>query len=216
MPRVYVTLSNEPTTVAALILFVRAILAAMTNNSWFPTPNPPLATVSADVDALEAAENFANANPKDAHAIIHSALLTERQATTYRKPDFEATTGETPGSALLRARAIAGAIAYFWQFSLDNVQWHDMPETAQANTSVTNLTPNTTYFFRFRVLTRSGKGEFGQSVTLHLDSDLLTRSSAILTVDDAAQVTFCLTSSLGASLDWAVRRAESVRCAIYL
>jgi hypothetical protein len=51
-------------------------------------------------------------------------------------------------------------------------------------------------------------------------SDLLTRSSAILTVDDAAQVTvaftFCLTSSLGASLDWAVRRAESVRCAIYL
>ncbi|MEI7892358.1 MAG: fibronectin type III domain-containing protein [Myxococcales bacterium] len=202
MPRVYVTLSNEPTTVAALILFVRAIIAAMTNNSWFSNPNPPLATVSADVDALEAAEKIAktraagavdarntardkveydleqlrqyvqlvaDANPKDAHAIIHSALLTERQASTYHKPEFEATTGETPGSALLRARAIAGAIAYFWQFSLDNVLWHDMPETAQANTSVTNLTPNTTYFFRFRVLTRSGKGEFGQSVTLHLD-----------------------------------------------
>jgi hypothetical protein len=50
---------NTPPSVAALILFCRHVLLAMTNNAWFPNPDPPLATVSADVDALEVAETAA-------------------------------------------------------------------------------------------------------------------------------------------------------------
>jgi hypothetical protein len=47
---------NLPESVALLILFARHIVAALTNNPWWPSPTPPLATVTADIDALEAAE----------------------------------------------------------------------------------------------------------------------------------------------------------------
>ena len=45
--------------VAALSKQAKAIVAAMTNNAFFPTPNPPLPTVTNDIAALDAAEALA-------------------------------------------------------------------------------------------------------------------------------------------------------------
>jgi len=45
-----------PQPVPLLIEYVRAILAAMAGNPHFPSPNPPLATVTASVSGLEAAQ----------------------------------------------------------------------------------------------------------------------------------------------------------------
>ena len=96
---------------AALILFVRAIIDALEAAEKIAKTraagavdarNTARDKVEYDLEQLrQYVQLVADANPKDAHAIIHSALLTERQASTYHKPEFEATTGETPGSALL-------------------------------------------------------------------------------------------------------------------
>jgi hypothetical protein len=46
----------------------------MTNNPWFPSPNPPLATVTADLDALEIAEAAVRNGAPDAAAIRDTKL----------------------------------------------------------------------------------------------------------------------------------------------
>lgn len=48
------------------IQFVRQIVAAMTGNTTFPTPEPPLADITSAVNALEAAYNEANAARQNA------------------------------------------------------------------------------------------------------------------------------------------------------
>ena len=45
-----------PTNVPALIKFAQSVVAALTNNASFPTPNPPLTTVSSLIAKLDAAE----------------------------------------------------------------------------------------------------------------------------------------------------------------
>ncbi len=45
-----------PASIPLLIEYLRAILAAMTGNAHFPTPNPPLATVTTAVGGLESAQ----------------------------------------------------------------------------------------------------------------------------------------------------------------
>ena len=57
---------NLPRIVALLIIFARRVILAMTNNPWFPASIilPALATVSADVDALEASEAVAQGKGK--------------------------------------------------------------------------------------------------------------------------------------------------------
>jgi len=44
-----------PRSIALLIEYLRAILAAMASNPHFPTPNPALSAVTASVNALESA-----------------------------------------------------------------------------------------------------------------------------------------------------------------
>lgn len=45
-----------PTNVPALVKFAQAVVAALTNNAFFPNPNPPLTTVSALITKLDAAQ----------------------------------------------------------------------------------------------------------------------------------------------------------------
>jgi hypothetical protein len=55
-----------PVPVPALITYARSIVTAMTGNSAFPAPVPTLATVSAEIDALEVAEKAALARTRGA------------------------------------------------------------------------------------------------------------------------------------------------------
>ena len=45
-----------PTAVKGVITFAQSIATSLTNNPSFPTPNPPIATLLADIQALSAAE----------------------------------------------------------------------------------------------------------------------------------------------------------------
>jgi hypothetical protein len=51
-----VVVLDLPKTIAALIAYARAIVLKMTNNAYFATPSPALATVTAAITALEAVE----------------------------------------------------------------------------------------------------------------------------------------------------------------
>jgi len=53
-----------PSIVALLGAYGRHVVLSMTNNKWFPSPTPPLATVSSDLDALDAAETLAKGGAK--------------------------------------------------------------------------------------------------------------------------------------------------------
>jgi hypothetical protein len=57
---------NLPTTIAALIIFGRGMVTGMTGNPSFPNPSPPLATVTAAIDALASAETTAGGRAKGA------------------------------------------------------------------------------------------------------------------------------------------------------
>jgi len=50
---------NMPIRIAEYIAYMKAIVKSMTGNAFFPTPNPALAAVTTDVDALDAAEALA-------------------------------------------------------------------------------------------------------------------------------------------------------------
>jgi hypothetical protein len=72
-----------PLPVPALIKTVQAIIAALTGNAHFPNPNPPLATLSAALAALVAAETATETRAKGTIATRNAAraqLLSDIQA----------------------------------------------------------------------------------------------------------------------------------------
>jgi hypothetical protein len=182
-----------------LIKQIKAIILAMTGNPFFATPSPPLATLAADLAALESSEaltiaktkgaaatrnvklatmrtdmgilhayvqQIADASESQATAIIESAGMSTRKPTTFTKSVFAAKMGVVSGLVHLVALAVAKAASYDWQWSTDQKTWTSLPSTLKAKTSVAGLTAGTTYYFRFRALTRKGQGDWGQFVSL--------------------------------------------------
>jgi hypothetical protein len=94
---------------------------------------------------------------EDAPAIISNVLMYEsnvgRRAS---KPELEARAGTTSGIVRLIALAVGSAVAYFWEYSLDQQTWTASTPTAQANTTLAGLTGGRVYYFRFRALKREG------------------------------------------------------------
>lgn len=62
---------NLPRIVALLIVYGRHVVKMMTDSksTWFPAPTPDLATVTADIDALEAAQAVALTRTKGSAAV---------------------------------------------------------------------------------------------------------------------------------------------------
>jgi hypothetical protein len=66
-----------PTSVPAFIKFVQFVISSMTNNAWFPSPNPALATANVALAALTAAETATKGRSpgaKDARNAKHLAV----------------------------------------------------------------------------------------------------------------------------------------------
>ena len=55
---------------------------------------------------------------------------------------------------------------YFWQFSSDQKNWSNAPQTLKAKLTVTGLTPGQVYYFRFSAQTRKGPVDYSQIVSL--------------------------------------------------
>jgi hypothetical protein len=93
---------------------------------------------------------------EDAAAMIVSAGMRVKKVATRDKPAIRATRGATSGMAVLDARAVAAVAMYYWQYSLNQVDWINVPEMMKSRAVITGLTPLSTYYFRFRATTRKG------------------------------------------------------------
>ena len=104
-----------PVPVPLFIEYVRAILAAMAGNPHFPSPNPPLATVTASISGLESAQAVTKTRAPGSIEVRDSArtqlidqvhlLLGYVQQIADGTPDQAAA---IIASAGLRARTVAG------------------------------------------------------------------------------------------------------------
>ena len=99
-----------PNTVPALINYAQTIVKAMTGNTTFPSPTPPLATVTQATSDLQTAENAALARTKGAVATRNEkrsalvTLLTELrasvQATANADPETSTSVIQSAGLAI--------------------------------------------------------------------------------------------------------------------
>src|SRR5262249_13451610 len=101
-----------------------------------------------------------DADPNQAATLAASAGMKLRRATLHTKADFEVDDGPVSGSAHLIAKAIAGAVLYYWEVSSDQKSWSVAADSTKAHAILTGLTPGQTYWFRFRARTRKGMSDY--------------------------------------------------------
>ncbi len=121
--------------------------------------------------ALEQARSYvqttANAGPPEsAQQVVESAGMSIRKPVIRQKQGFAATDGDVSGSVKLTTVSAGRRASYEWQQSLDGGKtWVMLPATLQAKTTVSNLPPNQTVMFRSRAVTKSGEGDWSQTVS---------------------------------------------------
>jgi hypothetical protein len=106
------------------------------------------------------------ANPVAAAAVITSAFMSVKKVPQRDTKELSAKNTGIPGQVALAAKTVAPMATYYWEHSLDQVSWTTVPETMKASTTIEGLPWAKVAYFRFRALTRSGKGDYSQVVSL--------------------------------------------------
>jgi len=122
--------------------------------------------VVADAGLLHAyVQQLANASPDQAESIAADAAMTVRKSGTHRKSDL--TVKQTVAATVKAVAAnVKGARSHEWQVSTDGGKtWTSVPPTAQAHTTIGNLTPGTLVTIRQRAITKSGPGDWSAPVS---------------------------------------------------
>jgi hypothetical protein len=90
-----------------------------------------------------------------------------RKTATRRARTFTARPGPVSGAAALYAASAGPRTAYDWEYSTDGGKtWVTAPSTIQAKTKVAGLVPGATVQFRYRVVARTGQGDWSQPDSL--------------------------------------------------
>ena len=160
------TLATFQADIAALVTAETAVLAR--TKGAVETRNAKLAIVKGDLENLRTYVQSvsAAANPSNAAALIESAGMTTRKVTLHDKPELSIKQGSVSGTVVVTAKAADKRAAYDWQYSTDQKTWSNAPGSLQAKTAITGLTSGTTYYFRFRGLTKAGEGAYSQVVQI--------------------------------------------------
>ena len=106
------------------------------------------------------------ASPAEAATVIASAFMSIKKVPQRVTAPLTAKNTGIPGQVALAAKPVAQRATYYWEYSLDLVTWTEVPETLNARTRVEGLPWAKMSYFRFRALTRAGKGEYSQVVSL--------------------------------------------------
>ena len=101
-----------------------------------------------------------------AETVITSAAMNVRKKTARQKAPIDARHGGVSGTVLLIAKALAARASYQWSWSTDGKSWNSLPATLKARTTVSGLTVGTVYYFRVRGVTKTGEGDWSQTVAL--------------------------------------------------
>lgn len=112
-------------------------------------------------------QGVADESPAKAEEIILSAGMRVKRVTVRQRNTDQVNQGGLSGLVLLMA-AVAGPTAcYLWQWSTDQKNWTNLPQVFKATTSVSGLTPATTYYFRYRTVTpKGGESDLSQVLSL--------------------------------------------------
>jgi hypothetical protein len=131
------------------------------------TRNAKYAVLRADLEHLMGSvQQVADANAANAQSLIEGAGFAIRKTTSRPKNPIKVEPGGVPGTVKLSAKAVAQRASYEWQYSTDQKTWSNAPGSLQAKTAITGLTSGTTYYFRFRGLTKAGEGAYSQVVQI--------------------------------------------------
>ena len=106
------------------------------------------------------------ASPAAAAIVIASAFMSIKKVPQRVTQALTAKNTGIPGQVALAAKRVARKASYYWEHSLDQVTWTQVPETLNASTTVEGLPWAKMCYFRFRALTGAGKGEYSQVVSL--------------------------------------------------
>jgi hypothetical protein len=108
---------------------------------------------------------IASANPAQAATIAADAGMHLAKTGAHTKSDL-AVKPKVSGTVQVVAKAIKGARAHEWQYSVDGGKtWIDVPATTAATCTITGLTPGVTVSYRHRPITKTGLGDWSQAVT---------------------------------------------------
>lgn len=99
-------------------------------------------------------------------SIINAFGFGLRTAGTRNKAPLAATKGNVSGTVDLVATSAGPRASYNWRKSTDNTTWTDLLPTLQAKTTVTALTVASTVYFQYRAVTKTGAGNWSQSVNI--------------------------------------------------
>jgi Na+-translocating ferredoxin:NAD+ oxidoreductase RnfD subunit len=139
------------------------------------TRNAKRALLVTSLEAWRAyVQTLCDANPEQAEALIAAAGMTVAKVPVYAKPVLGAKLGAVSGTVTLEAnatllvgRGVRKHVAYSWQYSTDGGKtWTNAPASALASTTLTGLTPATTYSFRVAATVSKTVGEWTQAVSV--------------------------------------------------
>jgi hypothetical protein len=109
----------------------------------------------------------ADANVENGASIIASAGVAVKKSLVRAPRVFDAKLGPVSGTAKLVAPSGGLRASYEWQYSTDaGKTWVLAPVTLQAKTTIVGLTPGATIQFRYRPVTKTGEGDWSQTVVL--------------------------------------------------
>jgi hypothetical protein len=93
----------------------------------------------------------------DVPAILASVgMYQSNLGTRPPKPELDVQQPSAGAPVVLSARAVPGAVMYYWEQSGDTVSWSASGHGPQARFSATGLAPGKVYAFRFYALLRDG------------------------------------------------------------
>lgn len=112
-------------------------------------------------------QTVADAATENGASIIESAGVTVKKVPARGPRVFTAKQGAVSGSAKIIAVSAGPRSSYEWELSIDGGKtWTAWPASIQAKTTVTGLPAGTTVLFRYRVVSKSGQGDWVQPVSL--------------------------------------------------
>jgi len=112
-------------------------------------------------------QTTADANIENAASIIASSGMGVRKAVLRGPRVFSARPGPVTGTARLLAGPAGHRASYEWQYSTDGGKtWVSASVTLQAKTTIVGLTPGASVQFRYRPVTKTGEGDWSQTLVL--------------------------------------------------
>jgi hypothetical protein len=198
MLRVHVVLLIARLSGSQLAVFAAHILLSMTGNANFITPFPTLVLLQTAINNLNAALNaqqkgnklstqkvkdaryqlqrllramaaYVEFTSNDVVAVALSSGFSTSTHTTGSRAPLTAIHSMYSGQIDLRAKGVAGAGSYLFQFTqtpLNEASWTTATIIKQVKHSVPGLTPGVMYWFRVVAVTKDGQQPFSNAVNI--------------------------------------------------